>query len=212
MNNYMGIGVDAKVSLDFHNMRNSFPHWFRSQFGNKVPRPAGIAWQPPLGSTVAAVKPCGRGSCGQLQPEHGTWGHLSLAPERLSALACLCLCLFPHPRAIMRAPMGWLQPACNAQMLTLSVAGLAQKPGAVQLWYTGVGARDLLGRSARQLKKKLQVQLLPGITAARACKMSCPCLTQPGAACCLRQLLHLASCMQGESSSRLLLLLQLPCA
>ena len=36
MNNYMGIGVDAKVSLDFHNMRNSFPDWFRSQFGNKV--------------------------------------------------------------------------------------------------------------------------------------------------------------------------------
>ena len=36
MNNYMGIGVDAKVSLDFHNMRNSFPHWFRSQIGNKV--------------------------------------------------------------------------------------------------------------------------------------------------------------------------------
>lgn len=29
---------------------------------------------------------------------------------------------------------------------------------ALQLWYTGVGARDLLGRSARQLKKKLQVQ------------------------------------------------------
>ena len=36
MNNYLGIGVDAKVSLDFHNIRNSFPDWFRSQIGNKV--------------------------------------------------------------------------------------------------------------------------------------------------------------------------------
>jgi hypothetical protein len=36
MNNYMGIGVDAKVSLEFHRLRQQFPHWFRSQMGNKV--------------------------------------------------------------------------------------------------------------------------------------------------------------------------------
>ncbi len=36
MNNYMGIGVDAKVSLEFHRLREQFPHWFRSQMGNKV--------------------------------------------------------------------------------------------------------------------------------------------------------------------------------
>lgn len=36
MNNYLGIGVDAKVSLEFHRLRDQFPHWFRSQMGNKV--------------------------------------------------------------------------------------------------------------------------------------------------------------------------------
>ena len=96
----------------------------------------------------------------------------------------MCLCLFPHLHAIMRAPMGWLQPACNAQMRALSVAGLVQKPGAVQLWYTGVGARDLLGRSARQLKKKLQVQLPPHIISACACKNVLP-LPDPARGCML---------------------------
>ena len=33
MNNYMGIGVDAKVSLEFDRLRTKFPHWFKSQIG-----------------------------------------------------------------------------------------------------------------------------------------------------------------------------------
>lgn len=33
MNNYMGIGVDAKVSLEFDRLRTKFPHWFKSQMG-----------------------------------------------------------------------------------------------------------------------------------------------------------------------------------
>lgn len=36
MNNYLGVGVDAKVSLVFHRLRDQFPQWFRSQMGNKV--------------------------------------------------------------------------------------------------------------------------------------------------------------------------------
>ena len=36
MNNYLGIGVDAKVALEFHEMRESYPQWFQSQFGNKL--------------------------------------------------------------------------------------------------------------------------------------------------------------------------------
>ena len=36
MNNYVGVGVDAKVSLVFHRLRDQFPQWFRSQMGNKV--------------------------------------------------------------------------------------------------------------------------------------------------------------------------------
>lgn len=28
--------VDAKVALEFHGLRNSYPHWFQSQFGNKL--------------------------------------------------------------------------------------------------------------------------------------------------------------------------------
>ena len=36
MNNYLGIGVDAKVALEFHEMRESHPQWFQSQFGNKL--------------------------------------------------------------------------------------------------------------------------------------------------------------------------------
>ena len=36
MNNYMGIGIDAKVALDFHSMREEYPAWFQSQMGNKL--------------------------------------------------------------------------------------------------------------------------------------------------------------------------------
>lgn len=36
MNNYLGIGVDAKVALEFHELRDAYPHWFQSQFGNKL--------------------------------------------------------------------------------------------------------------------------------------------------------------------------------
>lgn len=28
--------VDAKVALEFHVLRNAYPHWFQSQFGNKL--------------------------------------------------------------------------------------------------------------------------------------------------------------------------------
>ncbi|KAK9855135.1 hypothetical protein WJX84_000838 [Apatococcus fuscideae] len=36
MNNYLGIGIDAKVALDFHSMREEYPAWFQSQMGNKL--------------------------------------------------------------------------------------------------------------------------------------------------------------------------------
>ena len=36
MNNYLGIGVDAKVALDFHTLREQYPHFFRSQIANKL--------------------------------------------------------------------------------------------------------------------------------------------------------------------------------
>ena len=36
MNNYLGIGIDAKVTLEFHSLRESYPDWFHSQMGNKL--------------------------------------------------------------------------------------------------------------------------------------------------------------------------------
>ena len=39
MNNYMGIGVDAKVSLEFDRLRTKFPQWFKSQMGESLPAP-----------------------------------------------------------------------------------------------------------------------------------------------------------------------------
>ena len=36
MNNYLGIGVDARAALDFHTLRESYPSWFCSQMGNKL--------------------------------------------------------------------------------------------------------------------------------------------------------------------------------
>ena len=36
MNNYMGIGVDAKVSLEFDRLRTKFPQWFKSQMGEPL--------------------------------------------------------------------------------------------------------------------------------------------------------------------------------
>lgn len=36
MNNYMGIGVDAKAALDFHALREAYPGWFFSQMANKL--------------------------------------------------------------------------------------------------------------------------------------------------------------------------------
>lgn len=46
-NNYLGIGIDAKVALDFHSMREAHPRWFMSQVGNKV-------WYGTLGATGGA--------------------------------------------------------------------------------------------------------------------------------------------------------------
>ena len=39
MNNYMGIGVDAKVSLEFDRLRIKFPQWFKSQMGESLMPP-----------------------------------------------------------------------------------------------------------------------------------------------------------------------------
>jgi len=36
MNNYLGVGVDAKVALEFHELREAYPQWFQSQLGNKL--------------------------------------------------------------------------------------------------------------------------------------------------------------------------------
>lgn len=36
MNNYLGVGVDARVAGLFHNIRESHPHFFQSQIGNKL--------------------------------------------------------------------------------------------------------------------------------------------------------------------------------
>jgi hypothetical protein len=36
MNNYLGVGVDAKVAFEFHELREAYPQWFQSQFGNKL--------------------------------------------------------------------------------------------------------------------------------------------------------------------------------
>ena len=52
MNNYLGIGVDAKVSLEFHTFREQFPDWFRSQIGNKARAPP----------TEYRLQPCAEGA------------------------------------------------------------------------------------------------------------------------------------------------------
>ncbi|KAK9817740.1 hypothetical protein WJX72_001471 [[Myrmecia] bisecta] len=36
LNNYLGIGIDAKVALEFHQVREQYPGWFQSQMGNKL--------------------------------------------------------------------------------------------------------------------------------------------------------------------------------
>jgi hypothetical protein len=36
MNNYLGIGIDAKVALEFHHMRDSYPSLFTSQVNSYV--------------------------------------------------------------------------------------------------------------------------------------------------------------------------------
>jgi len=33
--NYCGIGLDAKMALNFHNLRKSYPYLFKSRVGNK---------------------------------------------------------------------------------------------------------------------------------------------------------------------------------
>ena len=43
MNNYMGIGVDAKVSLEFDRLRTKFPQWFKSQMGESLLSPEHLA-------------------------------------------------------------------------------------------------------------------------------------------------------------------------
>lgn len=36
LNNYLGIGIDAKVAYEFHQTRKAYPLWFQSQLGNKA--------------------------------------------------------------------------------------------------------------------------------------------------------------------------------
>jgi len=47
LNNYIGCGVDAKVALDFHTLREQYPHFFRSQIANKIWRGPGPRPHPP---------------------------------------------------------------------------------------------------------------------------------------------------------------------
>ena len=54
MNNYLGIGVDAKVALDFHRLREQFPAWFRSQMGNKAWY-TGVGAKDILGGAIGAA-------------------------------------------------------------------------------------------------------------------------------------------------------------
>ena len=52
MNNYFGVGVDAKVAMDVHHMRESHPRWFLSQMGNKL-------WYGGLGAGETLSHSCG---------------------------------------------------------------------------------------------------------------------------------------------------------
>ncbi len=56
MNNYLGCGVDAKVALDFHTLREQYPHFFRSQIANKI-------WRGPRAPARAAPAPAGPRWC-----------------------------------------------------------------------------------------------------------------------------------------------------
>ena len=51
MNNYFGVGVDAKVALDVHHIRESHPKWFLSQMGNKL-------WYTGLGAADSLSHSC----------------------------------------------------------------------------------------------------------------------------------------------------------
>jgi hypothetical protein len=36
MNNYLSVGVDGALALQFHSTRTTHPHWFVSRLTNKV--------------------------------------------------------------------------------------------------------------------------------------------------------------------------------
>lgn len=69
MNNYLGIGVDARIALDFHQLRDSFPEFFQSQVGNKL-------WYTGVGAATVV---------------EGTGGDLS---DKLKVGGVLCVVLF----------------------------------------------------------------------------------------------------------------------
>jgi len=66
MNNYFGIGIDAKISLDFHQKREEHPEKCRSRAKNYM-------WYSVLGSKewlqVRSQHPCGRWRIFQVLPE-----------------------------------------------------------------------------------------------------------------------------------------------
>jgi len=51
MINYYSIGVDAKVALSFHTLREEHPEWFQSQVGNKL-------WYTGVGAPEALLHSC----------------------------------------------------------------------------------------------------------------------------------------------------------
>jgi hypothetical protein len=80
MNNYLGIGVDAKVALDFHRLREQFPAWFRSQMGNKAWY-TGVGAKDILGGAIGAAS---RGLLSKLQARTGDAWSQHRAEERLN--------------------------------------------------------------------------------------------------------------------------------
>ena len=149
MNNYLGIGVDAKVALDFHRLRQQFPAWFRSQ----VP-PCALRRSPYQETATEGVPTCSActrhvwrpaAGCCLGRPVHartdsGMQGHGFERPGSLVGEGS-------GPRASMTA------------MLPVPAAQMGNKA-----WYTTVGAKDILGNAigaaSRSLVSKLRVRNL----------------------------------------------------
>ncbi|KAI6078410.1 Diacylglycerol kinase kappa isoform X1 [Aix galericulata] len=132
MNNYFGIGLDAKISLEFNNKRDEHPK--KCRLAATPPPPGGkIRWEGPLGCWRAPLG-CQRGSTRVLEGAAGMPGGAGGSKGGAGG-----------SRGSLVAPLS--PPAAPRSSRTKNM-----------MWYGVLGTKELLQRTYKNLEQRVQLE------------------------------------------------------